>query len=600
MKSKMFFQPRIGQHYQEGFRGYRTLVLGVKHHCTLRHCRYYSDCVNNRNCASYDAQCLAYDCSNYVNGRKMCEDCISLNGKHCCYFEQRTMEEKHDSFLLSQSNIIEINAFLEENDHYPAYTYFTKLVLNKSDDLSDDEKTDFWEHAAFYNYLQYFCDSPQVPDYEEDGLIYRQEDWEAFQELMVKLDPEVIFVWNSALKVLLDKKIKEGVIPGLTHFDDFQSETLTVNRYLYKVQPKKTPKEWFDDFRLTFCCQSDEATAVRLMLNALQKARFRQFVLTEDLKLTSEMVEATQSSIWDKELLSYLIGKLPAKQELDKLVGVFESDLKELAIEFRCASSFPWEVADTKAIDVGGELSELSWFDLGKTGTLDDASIAILYLTDTSDALKMCLKALGDNKLDRVVLLLNVKDSHKLLLDVTSCSRLYSIEEKEQALLIQFDDKKHTRVSLKYGGFKSVYRSHSSLKQSRSLRPSHFMSVMLEEKPDFQKLIEKVFGNSMIKIDKLDEEYRYLDLILSKLWDKKYIIRSDKERLKTKKVPQLFYYCLNKAGIEYKKLKQLFDYPDMEKNTTPKKIEDILKRDSEEVKYYKKIFKQIIKSVRND
>ena len=31
----MFFQPRIGQHYQEGFGGYRTLVLGVKHHCTL-------------------------------------------------------------------------------------------------------------------------------------------------------------------------------------------------------------------------------------------------------------------------------------------------------------------------------------------------------------------------------------------------------------------------------------------------------------------------------------------------------------------------------------------------------------------------------------
>ena len=202
----MFFQPRIGQHYREGFKGYRTLVLGVKHHCILKQCPFYEDCVIRRNCVSYDAKCPAYG-------------------------------DRHD-LRLSLSNQIEIDAFLEEYDRYPTYSYFTKLMLGKTDDCTEAEKTAFWEQVAFVNYLQYFCPSPQVPEYEEEGLTYRSEDWDAFQELLEVVKPEVLLVWNAALKTLLDKKIAGGEIKGLTHFDDFRSETLTINRYLYKVQPK--------------------------------------------------------------------------------------------------------------------------------------------------------------------------------------------------------------------------------------------------------------------------------------------------------------------------------------------------------------------------
>ena len=105
-----------------------------------------------RNCASYDAKCPAYG-------------------------------DRHDLHL-SQSNQIEIDAFLEEYDRYPTYSYFTKLMLGKADDCTEAEKTAFWEQVAFANYLQYFCPSPQVPEYEEDGMVYRIEDWEAFQELL--------------------------------------------------------------------------------------------------------------------------------------------------------------------------------------------------------------------------------------------------------------------------------------------------------------------------------------------------------------------------------------------------------------------------------
>ena len=551
----MFFQPRIGQHYHEGFKGYRTLVLGVKHHCILKQCPFYEDCVMQRNCASYDAICPAYG-------------------------------DRHD-LRLSLSNQIEIDAFLEEYDRYPTYSYFTKLMLGKADDCTEAEKTAFWEQVAFANYLQYFCPSPQVPDYEEDGLTYRSEDWEAFQELLEAVQPEVLLVWNAALKTLLDKKIVEGEIKGLTHFDDFRSETLTINRYLYKVQPKKTPKELFADFQLAFC-PDDEATAARLMLNALQKARFRQFVPSEALRLTSEMVEAAQPNIWDKELMSFLIGKLPAKKELDKLVHAFELQLKELTKGYLCASSFPLEVADTKAVDIGGELSELSWFDLGKVGSLDDADVVILYLTDTNATLKACLKTLADNKLSRVLLLLDVKDSDKLFLEVINCPNLCSIVEKGQALLLQFDGEVHEKVGLEHGKEKTYLR-HKNLAKGQSLRPSDYLSAKMS-KTELNNLVYSVFKDSTCVIATAKGD-RDLVQLLEGLLDRDFVCRQGKRLKAVKgKAGQLLFYGLHRSGLSWNDLERLFADGNMAKNANADKIAKVLENDSAAVRYYKDLF----------
>lgn len=551
----MFFQPRIGQHYHEGFKGYRTLVLGVKHHCILKQCPFYEDCVMQRNCASYDANCPAYG-------------------------------DRHD-LRLSLSNQIEIDAFLEEYDRYPTYSYFTKLMLGKTDDCTEAEKTEFWEQVAFANYLQYFCPSLQVPEYEEKGLAYRYEDWDAFQELLETVQPEVLLVWNAALKTLLDKKIARDEIMGLTHFDDFRSETLTINRYLYKVQPKKSPKELFADFQLAFCLD-DEATAARLMLNALQKARFRQFVPSLDLKLTSEMMETAQSSIWDNELMSFLIGKLPAKQELDKLVSAFEPQLKELTKGFRRASSFPLEVADTKAIDIGGELSELSWFDLGKVGSFDDTDVAILYLTDANDILKACLKALVDNRLCRILLLLDVKDSDKLFLEVINCPNLSSIVEQGLALLLQFDGAVHEKVSLEHGKEKTYLR-HKNLAKGQSLRPSEYLSAKMS-KTELNNLVYSVFKDSTCVITTAKGE-RDLVQLLEGLLDRDFVCRQGKRLKAVKgKAGQLLFYGLHRSGLSWNYLERLFADDNMAKNANADKIAKVLENDSAAVRYYKDLF----------
>ena len=552
----MFFQPRIGQHYHEGFKGYRTLVLGVKHHCILKQCPFYEDCVIQRNCASYDAKCPAYG-------------------------DRRDLR-------LSLSNQIEIDAFLEEYDRYPTYSYFTKLMLGKTDDCTEAEKTAFWEQVAFANYLQYFCPSPQVPEYEEDGLIYRSEDWEVFQELLDTLQPEVLLVWNAALKTLLDKKNAEGAIKGLTHFDDFRSETLTINRYLYKVQPKKTPKELFADFQKVFYLDGDESTSARLMLNALQKARFRQFVPPVDLKLTPEMVEAAQPNIWDNELMSFLIGKLPAKQDLNKLVGAFEPQLKELVKGFRCASSFSLEVAVTKAIKVGSFLSELSWFNLGKVGSLEDTDVVILYLTDANDTLKSCLKALVDNKLCRILLLLDVKDSDKLLLDVVGCPNLSSIVEKGQALLLQFDGEAHEKVGLEHGK-EMTYLRHKNLAKGQSLRPSDYLSAKMS-KTELNNLVYSVFKDSTCVIATAKGD-RDLVQLLEGLLDRDFVCRQGK-RLKSVrgKAGQLLFYGLHRSGLSWNDLERLFTDDNMAKNANAEKIAKVLENDSAAVRYYKDLF----------
>lgn len=588
----MFFRPRIGQHYDEGFKGYRTLVLGVKHHCTLRHCRYFADCVLNRNCAHYNETCPAYDCRNYYNGRKMCEDCIGIGGERCVYYEPRTMEEKRREYLLSQSNIIEINAFLEENDHYPAYTYFTKLMLNKADDFTDEEKIDFWEHVAFANFLQYFCECPQVPEY--DTVNYRQEDWAAFQEVLNELQPEVIFVWNPALKALLDRKIADDAVSGLAYFDDFRSETLTVNRYLYKVRPKNTPAELFAGFSQRFCPDSDETTCVSLMLNALQKARFLHFVPADGIRVTAEMLEFVNGSVWDKDLSKFLCGKLQSRYAghptcvKNGIFTVFESEIKKLAQGHRCVSSFYLDFLEAKAIAVEGSLGYLSWFDLGKTVPFDDADTAILFLTQPDAALQGALKALEGKSLSQVILLLHGKECDKLLFDVAESQCLSRIVERGDALLLHFCCDAGEKVCLEMDG-KKLYLRRGNLLRGQSLRPSDYLSVSVS-RTELNDLVYSVFHKSSFPVQTAKGERDFVEL-LEGLFDRNCICRHGKRLKAVKgKSGQLLFYGLHRSGLSWSDVERLFADGNIAKNATPKKVANLLETPSPSARYYRELF----------
>ncbi len=552
----MFFQPRIGQHYQEGFKGYRTLVLGVKHHCILKQCQFYDDCVMQRNCASYDANCPAYG-------------------------------DRHDLHL-SLSNQIEIDAFLEEYDRYPTYSYFTKLMLGKTDDCTEAEKTAFWEQVAFANYLQYFCPSPQVPEYEEGGLTYRSEDWEAFQELLEAVKPEVLLVWNAALKTLLDKKIADGEIMGLTHFDDFRSETLTLNRYLYKVQPKKSPNELFDDFLLAFCPDADETTAARLMLNAMQKARFRQFVPTFDFNFTPEMLEWVSGSIWDEGLSRYLVGLRQKELGVDALASLFELEIRNSTKGCRVASSFMLAFMETQAINPGDVQQELSWFNLGRTCQPENVDVAIVYLSDTNDAFKSLLKLLNGNGLKKVLALVKVANSEKLLPDVVVNEGLCRITETGDALLLEIANVPCEKVGLVCEG-KTLYLRRSNLQHGQSLCPLDYVSSKMSMR-ELRNLVYNVFRTSEIIIPTARCELDLVEL-LEGLQSRNLVYRFGK-RLKTvpRKAGQLLFRGLYNAGLSWNELEGLFVDENIAKNANPKKVAKLLETDTPSVRYYRNLF----------
>ena len=551
----MFFQPRIGQHYQEGFRGYKTLVLGAKHHCILKQCQFYDDCVTHRNCANYDTKCPAYG-------------------------------DRHD-LRLSQSNQIEIDSFLEEYDRYPTYSYFTKLMLNKAGDLSEEEKCQFWERMAFANYLQYFCPSPQVPEYKEKGSFYRTEDWKAFLELLETVQPEVLLVWNSALKTLLDSKMAAGEIVGLTHFDDFRSETLTINRYLYKVQPKKSPEESFADFHLGFCPEKDKATVTRVMLNALQKARFRQFVPPAEMGVTQPMIDAVSWHVWDKALSCHLVGMLQAEMGWNSVVSAFEPEIKNCVCGHRAASNFLLEGLETAAIG-SFDCEECSWFDLGRTMPANDVDVVVLCLTNVNDAFKSLLARLGNTNLRTLLVVVRKAASDKLLPFVTVCAGLCHIVEKGETLLMEFGAEPHEKVGLVHGASKQYLR-RSNLQRGQSLCPSDYLSVSMSGS-ELKELIYRVFRKQKVVVQTAKGE-RDLDELLGGLLDKDFVRRSGK-RLKSKKgcAGQLLFYGLHCSGLSWSDIEALFADGSVAKNANPKKVAKLLETDTPSVRYYRNLF----------
>lgn len=159
-----FFRPWKGAQYEKGWKGLRTLVVGVAHICTLS-CPHHVKCGNPGTVKDMDRRCPVYD-------------------------------GKDEYYSLSNSNDIEIQSFIDGEARYPAYSAFTYYMTKKRDTLPSETKAEFWNSVAFTNFLQYFLDNDELDGLEKVPVQTISGAFHAFCQVCEGLKPQVIFAWN--------------------------------------------------------------------------------------------------------------------------------------------------------------------------------------------------------------------------------------------------------------------------------------------------------------------------------------------------------------------------------------------------------------------
>lgn len=167
---EIFFTPRVGKDYEKGFHGIKTLILGSHFYCPYTDCSHLKEeCASSNTIWSMDAACPCY-----------------------------VGKEDQNYYKLSNSDTIEVDSYLE-GFPYPSFDAFTYLMLNKRDYLSEDEKLLFWDQIAFTNYIQHYWPNGYTPPYEDNESLF-DADYEAFKEVLTELRPQIVIVWNKAIK----------------------------------------------------------------------------------------------------------------------------------------------------------------------------------------------------------------------------------------------------------------------------------------------------------------------------------------------------------------------------------------------------------------
>lgn len=174
---RYFFKPRKGNRYSEGFNGVKTLVVGAYHFCWEAHagqygCTYYEQCVGKGRSREFDDLCPIY---------------------------KDRMDLYNGYYRISNSNIIEIDSYTE-GERCPSYGEFTRFMTGiRGRIITQNERLDFWNSVAFYNYIQHFLPEAEDFSYQERKSVL-DADFPAFMQVLEELEPDVIYIWTDAVK----------------------------------------------------------------------------------------------------------------------------------------------------------------------------------------------------------------------------------------------------------------------------------------------------------------------------------------------------------------------------------------------------------------
>lgn len=207
---KYSFRPRIGTNYEKGYGDVRIFVLGAFFHCSMTECRFYRDCIVSGNWKKHDA-----DCPEYRKNRDLPD------------YEYR----------LSNANIIEVDSFLE-GGNYPYHSIFSHFILGRNDSLPEATKEELWENLVFYNYVQQWLPEGTVLDYRRDRKML-DRDFGALEAVLKETRPNILYVWNPAIKEALENN--KGALKGcsLDFIMDCEVTGLTVSKYHFYMNDER-------------------------------------------------------------------------------------------------------------------------------------------------------------------------------------------------------------------------------------------------------------------------------------------------------------------------------------------------------------------------
>lgn len=294
-KPKYLFNPRITEEWKEG----GTLVVGINHWCSQEGCEHYEDCVVNCNSKEYDKNC---DWAvSEVDGTVQYDLRYTTYEAFNCYFE-----------------------------HFPGYECFKEFLLyitGTQDCMEPDEQRKYWNHLAFYNYIQHFTKMSltHTSMYGVEEALSKKEDddFKAFLDVLHDLKPKLVIVWHKDIKNLLLRKIKEGKMPigrSLLLIDDLGIPTKSMFRFVYNEKNSQKTDTAIIQFTKTFEQKYGRIGELSTEQVVLRLIRWNMFKTEEDLALLTQfsvlsddlknMLDFVECFAWDSDVLSYLVSQI--------------------------------------------------------------------------------------------------------------------------------------------------------------------------------------------------------------------------------------------------------------------------------------------------
>jgi hypothetical protein len=263
MNTNYFFKPRyIKEKYEKGYKGYRTLVLGVFHVC-LCDCEFRDECFKNTK--KYDKECPEY-------------------------------KDRDEYYALSNSNEIEVESYLEQVHSHYSYGYITKYFYKTNKSVSEELKREFWDSIAFTNFLQNMHMSYNTLEYKDNKDMF-DNNIPAFVTLLDELQPEVIYVIDKAVKDCLCA----NNISGLEYVDCNEDWQVPVYRFTYKLKSKADPQDILKEIE----CKLAEAN---------EKVKGNQYkIFLDKINAINDLTFSAKDSNIDKVeevLYSYALDKI--------------------------------------------------------------------------------------------------------------------------------------------------------------------------------------------------------------------------------------------------------------------------------------------------